>query len=254
MRTDAAPLPRTARRLAPTLSFALALGVAAPAALASSQRQGPTPSLTAPPAAEAAEAAEVDRAEVTPSPELLGLVNVLLHAVLGDHAPVLVALYNVNSHETAHFFIPVTGELDEATAAQVADFFRCRRTRRSKRMKPGVLALLADIARRHPGHTIEIVSGYRHTGSPTSHHRKGGAIDLRVRGVSTIELRDYLWTHHSQVGVGWYRQQDFLHIDHRPGVPDIAWTQHRRDSSYQYHPSWAFRARRAAAMATRGAI
>jgi uncharacterized protein YcbK (DUF882 family) len=240
------PAASAAARLAPVLALAVTLGAAAPLAHGSATRAADSP-LLAEPGSDAAPAA-------LPTPELFGLVNVLLHAMLGDHAPTLVTLYNVNTRETAHFFIPVTGELDDATADEVARFFRCRRTGRSKRMRPGVLALLADVARQYPGHTIEMVSGYRNTGSRTSHHRKGGAIDLRVRGVRTTEVRDYLWANHSEIGVGWYRQQNFIHIDHRPGDPDIAWTQQRRDQPFQYRPGWAYRVRRAAAAVARGAI
>ena len=55
------------------------------------------------------------------------------------------------------------------------------------------------------------------------------------------------------VGVGWYPNEDFVHIDHRPGQRDIAWTEiHGKN---QYNPSWSRRVRRddAAPASKRGA-
>lgn len=174
---------------------------------------------------------------------------------LAIHGPVLpsvvrvdVALFNVNTHEEKLFSIPLDGAVSEAEADELAAFFRCYRTGRKKHMDPGLLAMLADLAQHYEGHTIEVVSGYRHPphAARTSRHRFGRAIDLRVRGVKAHDVRDYLWTKHTvDVGIGYYIQQQFVHMDHRDGDGTMSWTQRRENSRYQYRPGWATKIRRA---------
>jgi uncharacterized protein YcbK (DUF882 family) len=159
---------------------------------------------------------------------------------------VSVALDNVNSQESATFQIGREGETTPDQAAAIEQFFRCRRSGRHMAMAPGVLALLADVARHWPGRTIEVISGFRAPpfGAPHSKHFRGHAIDLRVRGVRTAVLRDYLWKGHHEVGVGHYPETNFVHMDSRPGEPDTAWTGADEDGAPVYHPRWASRARR----------
>jgi uncharacterized protein YcbK (DUF882 family) len=112
-------------------------------------------------------------------------------------------------------------------------------------MSAGVLSLLFDVARKFPGHTIEIVSGYRSPpyGAPRSKHFRGNAIDLRVRGVRLGAVRDAMWSSHHGIGVGWYPEQNFIHVDHRPGEPDMSWSAKGEGAPYRYHPYWAEKAR-----------
>jgi uncharacterized protein YcbK (DUF882 family) len=157
--------------------------------------------------------------------------------------PVEVLLYDENAREKATVWIYRDGTADAANVAEVRRLFRCRRTHRAKEIAPGTLAMLADVAARYPGRRIEYVSGYRASSdeSRDSPHRAGRAIDFRIRGISPIEIRDYLWTTYREVGVGWYPKEQYIHIDHRPGEKDIAWTFIRGKNVY--HPSWSDRAR-----------
>jgi uncharacterized protein YcbK (DUF882 family) len=158
---------------------------------------------------------------------------------------VTVKLANVNTEETATFQIGREGEVTPDEAAAIETFFRCRRSGRHMTMAPGVLALLADVAHRWPNRTIEVISGFRAPpfGAPHSKHFRGHAIDLRVKGVRTSVLRDYVWRGHTQVGVGHYPETNFVHMDWRPGEPDTAWTATDEDGTPNYHPRWAKRAR-----------
>ncbi len=170
-----------------------------------------------------------------------------------DHAPadgseaaselVEVLLYDENAREEATLYLRRDGSADEATLAEARRLFRCRRSHKDKDIARGTLAMLADVAARYPGKRIEYVSAYRATRdeSKTSPHRGGRAIDFRVRGVSVIEVRDYLWTTFREVGIGWYPKEQYIHMDHRPGDKDIAWTF--INGSNVYHPSWSDRAR-----------
>jgi uncharacterized protein YcbK (DUF882 family) len=160
--------------------------------------------------------------------------------------PVTVKLANVNTDETGAFAIGADGTMEPTAAVALQHFFRCRRTGKEMPMAPGVLALLADVAKHWPGRTIEIVSGYRAApfGAPHSKHFRGHAIDLRIHGVRTAVLRDWVWRNHHQAGVGYYPETNFVHMDWRPGEPDIAWTATDEEGAPDYNPRWASRARR----------
>ncbi len=162
-------------------------------------------------------------------------------------AVVAVDLYDVNGDKSGHFDLPVDGLLAPERAQEVAKFFSCRRSGRVRPLHPGVIAMLAEIGLRYPGHVIEIVSGYRGTREErrTSPHKAGRAIDLRVRGVKTAEVRDWLWSAHTHVGIGFYPHGDYLHMDTRPTQKDTAWTQRKLNADNDYHPRWARTARRA---------
>jgi uncharacterized protein YcbK (DUF882 family) len=152
----------------------------------------------------------------------------------------------VNTHESATFHIGARGYVPADEVAAVNYFFRCRRTDRKKAISPDVLVLLADIADRWPGHVIEIISGFRAPpfGVPHSRHFIGHAIDLRVRGVRTAAVRDYVWREHQGVGVGHYSHGNFLHVDARSEDDEIAWSSRTESSEREYNPRWAKRARR----------
>jgi uncharacterized protein YcbK (DUF882 family) len=160
-----------------------------------------------------------------------------------------VELYDVNGEHAAAFDLPLDGKLDKVTQREVAKFFSCRRSGRVKPLHPGVVAMLAEVGQRYPGRVIEIVSGFRggREERKTSPHLAGRAIDLRVRGVKTAEVRDWLWATHSHVGIGYYPHHDFLHMDTRPTQHDACWTQQHMNDDNDYHPRWARRARDAQA-------
>lgn len=158
-----------------------------------------------------------------------------------------VTLVDLNRNKTLTLELPRDGAVDEETAATLEHFFRCRRTGRHRPIAQRTLAMLADLAARYPGHEIEVISGVRAPpyGAKHSKHFSGHAIDLRVRGVSLTEVRDYVWVTHRDVGVGWYPGR-FIHMDHRPDKGDTAWTGAHEPSNNRYRPRWAERARAAA--------
>lgn len=159
-------------------------------------------------------------------------------------APVEVKLFDENLQVSATIGIRRDGTMDDATAAEVKHLFRCRQTQREHPIARRTLAMLADLASMYESRTIEFVSVYRvqRGESPTSPHRDARAIDFRIRGVSLPKIRDYLWRNYTEVGIGWYPSEEFIHMDSRPGVHDAAWTF--LDGVNHYHPYWAERARR----------
>jgi hypothetical protein len=85
-------------------------------------------------------------------------------------------------------------------------------------MNPRLIALIYRTGRHWPGRRVEVVSGYRHpkfAKNPRSPHMKGLACDFRVVGVSNAELRDYLRHNFDKVGVGYYPNSSFVHLDVR---------------------------------------
>ena len=160
-----------------------------------------------------------------------------------------VELFDLHRGETATFEIPRDGELSIAEQKRLGRFLRCRRTGRYRRMKRGLVAMLAAVASEYPGHPIEVISGYRNEANQ-GRHRQGRAVDLRVQGVKLHELRDFLWSSYTdEVGIGYYPRQDFIHMDSRPRHSAIAWSQHRDRAPYRYNPRWARKIRRTQATA-----
>ncbi|MCM2344942.1 MAG: DUF882 domain-containing protein, partial [Alphaproteobacteria bacterium] len=82
------------------------------------------------------------------------------------------------------------------------------------------------IKQRYPQRAVvfEVISGYRSPLTNTALRRNGGeqaeqsrhmigdAIDMRVNGISTRELRDIVWCTGSG-GTGYYANDGFVHID-----------------------------------------
>lgn len=143
----------------------------------------------------------------------------------------VLSFYNTHTHEK------VTVSYDRramrAGGKALDDIARVMRDHRSGTAHPvseGLVLLLADIeaelARRYPDQeiTFHIVSGYR---SPqtneklratrggqaqNSRHMHGDAMDIRVPGIRTTEIRDVAYCL-GRGGVGYYKGNDFVHVD-----------------------------------------
>lgn len=92
-----------------------------------------------------------------------------------------------------------------------------------------LIALVARVSDHFGGRPIEVVSGYRpktskqHT--PHSKHNTGSAIDFHIPGVRNEEVRDYVRSL-DKVGVGYYPNSGFIHLDVRP--TSFSWTDTSR--------------------------
>jgi uncharacterized protein YcbK (DUF882 family) len=159
-----------------------------------------------------------------------------------DESTVAVTVYDVNHNDTKVFHIGRDGTVDDTTRQDIEKMFRCKRTEHRHTIDAGSLAMFADVAARYPGKTFELVSAYRRTDERSSRHRQARAIDFRIQGVKMTEVRDYIWATNTQLGLGWYPEQNFIHMDHRPGDADYAWTQVR--GRERGGPSWSQRVRR----------
>ncbi len=159
--------------------------------------------------------------------------------------PATVHLVLTRGRQRLDLELPVDGKVSPAMATEIAQIMRCPTSGRTRRIASGTLALLADVAARYPGREIEVVSAVRDEPDRTrggikhSKHWDGHAIDLIVRDTKLTEVRDAMWKNHRDIGVGWYPAGGFIHLDYRPDVHDMAWTQPRPNADNQYNPRWS---------------
>ena len=158
-----------------------------------------------------------------------------------------VTFYNVNTRETDTFFFRNDGVIAPDDEKRLEHMFRCKRTGHERVVDHGLITILARLGAKYPGRVFELVSAHRAAPASvkTSKHYSGHAVDLRVRGVSLTDLRTFVWEEMTDLpmGVGYYRGERFIHVDHRPGEPSIAWDQIKPGRAYRYHPRWSRRGR-----------
>jgi uncharacterized protein YcbK (DUF882 family) len=135
----------------------------------------------------------------------------LYHLHTGEHIDIV---YRVGDH-----YIPTAID-------QLNHFLRDHRTGDVKDYDVREFDLLHDLMARlgHPNGVIDIVCGYRtpwsnnylrehgHGVALHSQHMEAKAIDIRIPGVPTAEVRDAALAM-QRGGVGYYAQSDFVHVD-----------------------------------------
>ncbi|HMF40724.1 MAG TPA: DUF882 domain-containing protein [Polyangia bacterium] len=130
-----------------------------------------------------------------------------------------VVLYTINHKETFPLRLrDAQGKPIKGNQRRFDRFLRCHHTEAKHAMNPRLMRLLYQTGRHWPGRRLEIVSGYRAPSvakNPHSPHMKGLACDFRVDGVKTSDLRDYLRKNFQKVGVGYYPNSTFVHLDVR---------------------------------------
>jgi uncharacterized protein YcbK (DUF882 family) len=133
-----------------------------------------------------------------------------------------VVLFQVNRRETLRFRLADDqGRPIRGMQKRMNRFLRCHLTNQQHAMHPRLLRLIYETGRHYPGRRIDVVSGYRHpkvAKNPRSPHMKGFACDMHVDGVKNTELRDYFRRTFQHVGVGYYPNSSFVHLDVREGA------------------------------------
>jgi uncharacterized protein YcbK (DUF882 family) len=130
-----------------------------------------------------------------------------------------VVLFHVNRHDT--FTLrqrDLQGRLPKGYQKRFDRFLRCHYTNQQHAMNPRLVRLLYQTGRHWPGKHLDVVSGYRSPSvakNPRSPHMKGLAVDFHVEGVPNTTLRDYLRGTMKKVGVGYYPNSSFIHLDVR---------------------------------------
>jgi uncharacterized protein YcbK (DUF882 family) len=136
-----------------------------------------------------------------------------------------------------HFFHTHTGErldveyrhgdtYDPDALARIDHFLRDHRTGEVHKYDPRLLDLLHEltVSLGRPDAEIDVICGYRtpwsneylrthgHGVARHSLHTQAMAIDIRLPGVSTAQVRDAALALHGG-GVGYYAASDFVHVD-----------------------------------------
>jgi uncharacterized protein YcbK (DUF882 family) len=176
----------------------------------------------------------------TPMPLPAATVGLMFEARVAQPIQLVIHDDNRGGIETT-IVLERDGSYTEEMGKTIAHVFRCR-TDHEKVIAKRTLSMLAAVSEHFGNKPIDLVSGYRvRRGEPwESPHRHARAIDFRIKGVPLKDLRDWVWTNYTGIGVGWYPGEQFIHIDSRPG-PDIAWTYLRGREHYK--PYWAEQAR-----------
>lgn len=112
-----------------------------------------------------------------------------------------------------------SGKTNQVSRRKLSRLARAKRgKRRFKLLHTRLIHMLQRVAERWPGHTFEVVSGYRPSGKGTeSKHAQSRALDFRVIGVENKEL----WQFCKQLprsGCGYYPNSTFVHMDARDEV------------------------------------
>jgi len=143
-----------------------------------------------------------------------------------DHR--ILSFYNIHTGESLTTCYRANGKLIHRAVGRISYIMRDHRTGDIKPVDPNLLDLLHRIVKEiHPPSPISIISGYR---SPKTNaalrkvtsgvaknslHMKGRAIDIRIPGYQTQDIRQLAIALHSG-GVGYYPASDFVHLDTGP--------------------------------------
>ncbi|MBX3161221.1 MAG: DUF882 domain-containing protein [Deltaproteobacteria bacterium] len=172
----------------------------------------------------------------SPMPTAAPVLALLVEAEA--QSPIEVSLYDGNYQVETRVLLERDGSADADTVKKMAFAFRARGGS-EKPLSPKLLSMVADLATQY-GRPIEFMSAYR-SGAWEGPHYAARALDFRIQGVDLRTVRDYLWAKYSEIGLGWYPTEQFLHLDSRPGIPDCAWTF--LNGKEHYHPHWEVTAR-----------
>jgi uncharacterized protein YcbK (DUF882 family) len=202
------------------LSALMLLGATAPAALAADGGAQP-PRILAPGAKPAAKPPANAKAPQRPSAKAPATAAKGGKKAGKPKKPktTTVVLYQLNRHDA--FTLrqkDMQGRPPKGFQKRFDRFLRCHYTNKTHAMNPRLVRLLYQAGRHWPGQRVEVVSGYRSptvAKNPHSPHMQGLACDFRVAGVKNTELRDYLRGNMKKVGVGYYPNSSFVHLDVR---------------------------------------
>lgn len=141
-----------------------------------------------------------------------------------------LSFYNTHTNETLDVTYWRNGRYDSAALEQINTYLRDHRNGHVHTMSYELMNLLhtlkGELARRNPGQEIvfHVISGYRSAATnemlrangggqaKKSRHMNGDAIDIRVPGIDTAQIRDIAWCL-QRGGVGFYKGSDFVHVD-----------------------------------------
>ena len=148
------------------------------------------------------------------------------NTVATSEVPYRLRLFHTHTGERLDVVYRRGNTYDANALAQLNHYLRDHRTGTVHEYDPRVFDLLHELATAlgSPNTEIDVVCGYRtswsneylrahgHGVARHSLHMQAMAIDIRVPGVRTSEVRDTALALH-RGGVGYYASSDFVHVD-----------------------------------------
>jgi uncharacterized protein YcbK (DUF882 family) len=136
-----------------------------------------------------------------------------------------LAFYNTHTQERLLVCYSRSGKYDQKALSQINYILRDHRSGEVKAIDTRLLEMLHELSlKTSPQTPFHVISGYRSpktnkklrkksTGVATrSLHMQGKAIDIRLPGFKTRQLRNV--ARHLKIGgVGYYAKSDFVHVD-----------------------------------------
>jgi uncharacterized protein YcbK (DUF882 family) len=143
-----------------------------------------------------------------------------------------IHIYSVNYRDEVEVnILRDDGSYDEEALTKLNHFVRARGADTERIIEPRLYEILSHIYDHFGEKVLEFVSGFRDQPRATSYHYLGTAMDMRVRGVSVRELRDFVQTLDTGgMGLGIYPRVGFIHVDIRP-EPSYYWVDRSGHSS-----------------------
>ncbi|MEA3468364.1 MAG: YcbK family protein [Thermodesulfobacteriota bacterium] len=135
-----------------------------------------------------------------------------------------LSFYHTHTCQSLDITYKISGRYDSTALKKVNHHLQDFRTLETYPIDPNLLDILYTIKQQAGGGVYEVISGYR---SPKTNsmlqkkssgvakrslHMKGKAIDIRLTGIKTRELRDIALSL-QKGGVGYYQKSDFIHLD-----------------------------------------
>jgi len=133
--------------------------------------------------------------------------------------PPTAELMALNTHEVFKLRPGPNGHFGPKQLHGWNRFLRCHHTGRVHQMATRLAELLYKTAEHFEFKKILVGAGYRaprvakEKGNPKSPHKKGVACDFYVDGVENTALRDFVRAAFDKIGVGYYPNSGFLHLD-----------------------------------------
>ncbi len=130
-----------------------------------------------------------------------------------------IELDHLTTHERFFLRPDKAGHLGGKQLRGIRNFLRCHHTGRVHAIADRLPQLLYAVGHHFGDRAISIVAGYRapkiakEKGNPRSPHKAGLACDFKIDGVELTTLRDYLRNTFQKVGVGYYPNSGFVHLD-----------------------------------------
>lgn len=170
------------------------------------------------------------RVAVAPSPPPVPVsVEVQTRALEGEVPPGELHLYVPGTGERYRIRVfDFAGRMRPEAIREISWALRARRFDRARTIEPRLITMLYTVGQYYDAE-LRVISGYRVRGagaSRGSRHGSAHACDLDIRGVGTRTLAYHMDAAFEDVGVGYYPNSGFVHLDVR--VPSYYWTDRSR--------------------------